>query len=55
MVTATEVKAIFSEFVRYDFSFGALSQTPEQRAYIDVNRFFGQHCAVVGSTGCGKS
>ncbi|MFO7676390.1 MAG: DUF87 domain-containing protein [bacterium] len=55
MVTSSELRTIFAEFVHFDFSFGSLSQAPDQRAYIDVNRFFGQHCAVVGSTGCGKS
>ncbi|HDR00217.1 MAG TPA: DUF853 family protein, partial [candidate division WOR-3 bacterium] len=55
MVTASELRTIFAEFLHFDYSFGALSQAPDQRAYIDVNRFFGQHCAVVGSTGCGKS
>ncbi len=55
MVTPDELKSIFSEFNEYEFSFGHPSQTEDQRAYINADRFFGQHIAVVGSTGCGKS
>jgi uncharacterized protein len=55
MVTQDEMKRIFSEFNEYEFSFGHPSQAEDQRAYINVDHFFGQHIAVVGSTGCGKS
>ena len=55
MVTPDEMKSIFSEFNEYDFSFGHPSHAEDQRAYINVDHFFGQHIAVVGSTGCGKS
>jgi energy-coupling factor transporter ATP-binding protein EcfA2 len=55
MVSPDELKGIFSEFNEYEFSFGRPSQAVDQRAYINVDRFFGQHIAVVGSTGCGKS
>jgi energy-coupling factor transporter ATP-binding protein EcfA2 len=55
MVGSEEVRVIFSEFVSLDFAFGRLSQAEDQRAYVNVNRLFGQHTAVVGSTGCGKS
>ncbi len=55
MVTSDELKSIFSEYNEYEFSFGRPSQADDQRAYINVDRFFGQHIAVVGTTGCGKS
>jgi len=55
MVSPDELKSIFSEFNEYEFSFGRPSQVEDQRAFINVDRFFGQHIAVVGSTGCGKS
>jgi energy-coupling factor transporter ATP-binding protein EcfA2 len=55
MVTSEELKGIFSEYNEYEFSFGRPSQADDQRAYINVDRFFGQHIAVVGTTGCGKS
>ena len=55
MVSSDELKSIFSEYNEYEFSFGRPSQADDQRAYINVDRFFGQHIAVVGTTGCGKS
>jgi hypothetical protein len=55
MVTPNELKSIFSEFNEYEFSFGRPTQADDQRAFINVDHFFGQHIAVVGSTGCGKS
>ena len=55
MVSPDELKSIFSEYNEYEFSFGRPSQVEDQRAFINVDRFFGQHIAVVGSTGCGKS
>ncbi|MEO0078773.1 MAG: DUF87 domain-containing protein [candidate division WOR-3 bacterium] len=55
MVTADELSGVFSEYVRYGYSFGCPTQADEQRAFVNVDRFFGQHIAVVGTTGCGKS
>jgi len=55
MVTAQELDKIFSEFMGDDFSFGRPAHAEGQRAYIQVDRFFGQHIAVLGTTGCGKS
>jgi DNA helicase HerA-like ATPase len=55
MVSSGELQGIFSEYSEYGFSFGRPSQAEDQRAYINVDRFFGQHVAVVGTTGCGKS
>lgn len=55
MVGLEELKEIFSEFVSQDFSFSCLAQAEDQRAFIHVNRFFGRHTAVLGTTGSGKS
>ena len=55
MVTAQELREIFSEFVDFGFAFGAPVQAEDQRAYVHVDRFFGRHTAILGTTGCGKS
>jgi len=55
MVGLEELKEIFSEFVNQDFSFACLSQAEDQRAFIHVDRFFGRHSAILGTTGSGKS
>ena len=55
MVGSEELKEIFSEFVNQDFSFACLSQAEGQRAFIHVDRFFGRHSAILGTTGSGKS
>lgn len=55
MVDDSELDDIFSEFIEYGFSFGKPSGAESQRVYINVDKFFGQHIAVLGTTGCGKS
>lgn len=55
MVGLDELKEIFSEFVSQGFSFACLAQAEDQRAFIHVDRFFGRHTAILGTTGCGKS
>jgi hypothetical protein len=55
MVGARELNEVFSEYVHFGFSFGSPIQAREQRAYVHVDRFFGRHTAVLGTTGCGKS
>ncbi len=55
MVGLEELKEIFSEFVDQDFSFARLAQAEDQRAFIHVDRFFGRHTAILGTTGSGKS
>ncbi|RLA99755.1 MAG: ATPase [Deltaproteobacteria bacterium] len=55
MVGLEEIKEIFSEFVSQDFSFARLAQAEDQRAFIHVDRFFGRHTAILGTTGSGKS
>ncbi len=55
MVGLEELKEIFSEFVSQDFSFARLAQAEDQRAFIHIDRFFGRHTAILGTTGSGKS
>jgi DNA helicase HerA-like ATPase len=55
MVSSRELNEVFSEYVHFGFSFGSPVQAPDQRAYIHVDRFFGRHTALLGTTGCGKS
>jgi len=45
----------FSVFQKFGFSIGTLSLFENERAYIDPNRFFGKHIAVIGASGSGKS
>jgi energy-coupling factor transporter ATP-binding protein EcfA2 len=55
MVGSEELKKVFSDFVDYGYSFGRPVHAEDQRAYVQVDKFFGQHIAVLGTTGCGKS
>jgi hypothetical protein len=50
-----DIKAAFAAFQQYGFSIGLLSLFENERAYLDPNRFFGRHLAVMGSSGSGKS
>ena len=50
-----DLTVAFSTFQRYGFSTGRLSLFEKERAYLDPNRFFGKHLAVVGASGSGKS
>ena len=50
-----DLAVAFSVFQRYGFSTGRLSLFENERAYLDPNRFFGKHLALVGASGSGKS
>ncbi|OGU47094.1 MAG: hypothetical protein A3H45_00275 [Ignavibacteria bacterium RIFCSPLOWO2_02_FULL_55_14] len=50
-----DLAVAFSVFQRYGFSVGLVSLFENQRAYLDANKFFGKHIAVLGSSGSGKS
>lgn len=50
-----DLKVAFSTFQKFNFSIGQLSLFENERAYLDPNRFFGKHLAVLGSSGAGKS
>jgi len=49
------VNQIFSCNENFSFELGTLSNNKNVRYFVDGNKFFGKHIAVVGSTGSGKS
>ena len=49
------INAIFSSNDNFSFYIGSLSNNHTVNYFVDGNRFFGKHIAVVGSTGSGKS
>ncbi len=51
----SDLSVAFSIYQRYGFSVGQISLFEDQRAFLDANRFFGKHIAVLGSSGSGKS
>ena len=50
-----DIKVVFSAYQQFNFSLGLLSFFENERAYLDPNRFFGKHLAILGSSGSGKS
>jgi uncharacterized protein len=50
-----DLTVAFAIFQRYGFSIGQVSLFENQRAFLDANKFFGKHIAVLGSSGSGKS
>ena len=55
-LTDTEdLSKIFATFRSNNFSIGNISLFEGERQYLDPNRFFGKHIAILGSTGSGKS
>ena len=50
-----DLAVAFSVFQKFGFSTGRLSLFENERAYLDPNRFFGKHLAVIGASGSGKS
>lgn len=51
----SDLSVAFAVFQRFGFSVGLISLFENQRAFLDANRFFGKHIAVLGSSGSGKS
>lgn len=49
------INAIFSGNENFSFYVGRLTNNKTVNYFVDGNRFFGKHIAVVGSTGSGKS
>lgn len=49
------INAIFSSNDNFSFYVGSLSNNQTVNYFVDGNRFFGKHIAIVGSTGSGKS
>jgi hypothetical protein len=51
----SDLGVAFAVFQRFGFSVGLISLFENQRAFLDANKFFGKHIAVLGSSGSGKS
>ncbi len=49
------INSIFSSNDNFSFQIGHLSNNDKINYFVDGNKFFGKHIAVVGSTGSGKS
>ena len=50
-----ELDIIFNTYRRYNFSLGNISLLRDKKNYIDPDKFFSRHIAIVGATGSGKS
>ncbi len=50
-----ELDLIFNTYRRFDFALGEISLLKGKKNYIDPDKFFSRHVAVVGATGSGKS
>lgn len=55
MTTEEGVAAVFASFSQFGFAVGDISGYVGERQYIDPNKFFGKHIAILGSSGSGKS
>lgn len=55
MVDDSDMTSLFSTFAQFGFAIGDISGFAGERQYLDPNRFFGKHIALLGSTGSGKS
>ncbi len=55
MTDDADVSTLFSSYAQYGFAIGDVSEYAGERQYVDPNRFFGKHIAILGSTGSGKS
>ncbi|MGA9408481.1 MAG: ATP-binding protein [Bacteroidota bacterium] len=55
MTDDSDMTSLFSTFAQFGFAIGDISGYMGERQYIDPNKFFGKHIALLGSTGSGKS
>ncbi|HTR80638.1 MAG TPA: DUF87 domain-containing protein [Bacteroidota bacterium] len=55
MTDDSDMTGLFSTFAQFGFAIGDISGYLGERQYIDPNKFFGKHIALLGSTGSGKS
>ena len=55
MTDDSDMTSLFSTFAQFGFAIGDISGYMGERQYIDPNKFFGKHVALLGSTGSGKS
>lgn len=53
--TEAELDLIFNTHRRFDFPLGEISLLAGKKNYIDPDKFFSRHIAVIGATGSGKS
>ena len=53
--TEAELDLIFNTHRRFDFPLGEISLLAGKKKYIDPDKFFSRHIAVIGATGSGKS
>lgn len=55
MTDDSDMTTLFSTYAQFGFAIGDISGYLGERQYIDPNKFFGKHVALLGSTGSGKS
>ena len=55
MVDDSDMTGLFSTYAQFGFAIGDIAGFAGERQYIDPNKFFGKHVALLGSTGSGKS
>jgi hypothetical protein len=55
MTDESDMTSLFSTFAQFGFAIGDIAGYLGERQYIDPNKFFGKHIALLGSTGSGKS
>lgn len=53
--TEAELDLIFNTYRRYNFSLGEISLLEGKKNFMDPDKFFSRHVAIVGATGSGKS
>ncbi|HUI30491.1 MAG TPA: helicase HerA-like domain-containing protein [Candidatus Acidoferrales bacterium] len=51
----SELDIIFNTYRKHDFALGEISLLSGKKNYIDPDKFFSRHIAIVGATGSGKS
>jgi DNA helicase HerA-like ATPase len=55
MTDDEDMSKLFASFAQFGFAIGDISGYAGERQYLDPNKFFGKHIALLGSTGSGKS
>jgi uncharacterized protein len=55
MTDDEDMSRLFASFAQFGFAIGDISGYAGERQYLDPNKFFGKHIALLGSTGSGKS
>lgn len=55
LVSTNQLEGMFDTFRRDGLHLGRHSQRPELKIYVDPNKLFGRHVAILGQSGAGKS